>query len=467
MDPSDPAEAESWRGRLGEIFHDRPVICGFGPLAGYTSVTSLLRSVGARKPLLLVTGRGAGPVPPEDEIEVVRVDPPRALSMTEELRQLDHLARNLPAHAQEAVDRYDPTGEGVWFVGPFIVNEPLLGRPVLGGRPADWLALEDKIVAEQIWASLGVPHARSRVVAVGVSELQAAHRDLDEGAGTVWTGDARGGFNGGGDFVRWVVTPEDAQSAFEFFATRCARVRMMPFLEGVPCSIHGIVLPDGTATFRPVELAILRHTETRRFVYGGQGTFWDPPQEDRAEMRGLVRSTGEHLRGRVGYAGAFGIDGIMTRHGFRPTEINTRLPGGLSAMTTAVDASLFVLLQTNLVAGRALGVSTRELEEWALREFDERRVGKPLAVSALRLVDESQQIPLSWDGERLRRSDEDTGMTLAIGPSGSGTYARIDPGDVLRVGDRIAPLNVALMRFLDDEFDATFGPVTAASDVRH
>ena len=92
----------------------------------------------------------------------------------------------------------------------------------------------------------------------------------------VWSGDARDGFNGGGDFVRRVLTDDDARAALAFFGPRCDRVRVMPFLDGVPCSIHGFVLPDGTAVLRPVELAILRGTD-RRFVYGGLGTTWDPP----------------------------------------------------------------------------------------------------------------------------------------------------------------------------------------------
>ena len=50
----------------------------------------------------------------------------------------------------------------------------------------------------------------------------------------------------------------------------------MPLSEGVPSSAHGMVLPDGTAAFRPVELAILRGAQ-RWFVYGGQGTTWDRP----------------------------------------------------------------------------------------------------------------------------------------------------------------------------------------------
>ena len=33
-------------------------------------------------------------------------------------------------------------------------------------------------------------------------------------------------------------------------------------------------------------------------------------------------------------------------------------------------------------------------------------------------------------------------------------------------GERVAPLNVALIRFLDEEFGTGFGPVETALDVR-
>ena len=55
------------------------------------------------------------------------------------------------------------------------------------------------------------------------------------------------------------------------------RVRVMPFLEGVPCSVHGIVLPDGTAALRPVELVTLRRGTD--LVYAGCATFWDPSRK--------------------------------------------------------------------------------------------------------------------------------------------------------------------------------------------
>ena len=467
MDLSEPAERETWRSYLGEPFTDRLVICGFGPLAGYPSSVTLLQSVGSRKPLLVVSGRGAGPVPTEADADIVYLELPRFPSMTEELRQHGHLARNLPPQVVTAVEAYDPAGEAVWFLSPYVVNEPVLGRPVLGGRPASWLALEDKIVAEEIWEAIGYPHAPSRIVEVNPSALHEATLGLDDGAGTVWTGDARSGFNGGGDFVRWVLTLEEQEAAFAFFATHCDRVRMMPFLDGVPCSVHGIVLPDGTAAFRPVELAIMRDPEKRRFVYGGQGSFWDPPDDDREQMRDLVRRTGEDLRARIDYRGAFGIDGVLTRDGFRPTEINTRLAAGLVGLASGLDVALFTLLQTNQLAGRDPKIRVDELESWALTAFDAERFGRALAVTDRVAVDDSQDIPVVWNGVMLTRCETgDANMNLVVGPSAMGIYARLTPSGGLAKGDRIGPLNVAMMRFLDEELGTGFGPVEAAPDVR-
>ena len=53
-----------------------------------------------------------------------------------------------------------------------------------------------------------------------------------------------------------------------------------------------------------------------------------------------------------------------------------------------------------------------------------------------------------------------------MGPNPAGTYCRlVTPSDPVP-GARVADLNVALMRFLDEELDTGFGRVQAAPDVR-
>ena len=463
MELHDPEARERWRGHLAGLLAGRKAICGLAPLAAMTDLVALLARSGAQKPLLLYTHRGAGPTPTEADAHLVHVEVPSYPTVTEELRDHDRAIRNLPAPEREAVDAYDPDHEAVWCVGPFAGSEPIDGRRVVGGRAAAWAALEDKIVADELWDAVGFPRSPTLVVEVSSpDDLERASHELDLGTGVVWVADTRDGFNGGGEFTRWVVSAEERAEALDFFKSRCDRVRVMPFLEGVPCSIHGMVFPSGTAVFRPVELAILRG-EGRRFVYGGQGTTWDPPEEDRARMRELVRRTGALLSERVGYRGGFGIDGILTSEGFRPTEINPRFSGGLGTLARGLDFELFQLLQLNLAVGRDPGVTAEELESWALPAMDAERVAVPKAVTERRVTAEPLEITLSWDGSRLRR-DDDGPLTLVLGPTASGTFAKITAP--LAVGERIGPLNAAMMRFLDEELGAGLGPVEPAADVR-
>ena len=465
MDLGDDEQRAAWRDHLAATVRDRKVIAALAPLAAMTGWVDLLRDAGAQRPLLVATGIGAGPVPGEQDADIVVVDVPAYASMTEQLRADDALARNLPPEVRAAVRAYDPAGEAVWLVGPFVHTEPIDGRPVLGGRPAAWYALEDKLLAEDIWASVGAAHASARVVPVDPAALSRASAELDEGAGVVWAGDARDGFNGGGDFTRWVVDARDRAAALAFFAPRCDRVRVMPFLDGVPCSIHGIVLPDGTATFRPVELAILRG-EDRRFVYGGQGTTWDPPADDRVEMRDLARRTGEHLRERVDYRGAFGIDGILGRDGFRPTELNSRSAAGIVTQTQALDSAAFTLLQLSCVAGHDPGVTVAELEAWAMPVLDAQRVSRAIGMAPRRVTEVSRTLPVRWDGAHLTTATEDTAdACVLVGPSGAGTFCRL-VSDLLGPGERVGDLNAAMMRFLDAELGTGFGPVQVPPDVR-
>ena len=476
-DLTDTAGREAWRGHLGRLQRGRRVICALAPLAAFVEWVTLLEQVGAQRPLLVASSLGAGPVPRPDQAGVVLLDVPETTSLTEEVRQQDGLLRGLPDDLVRAVEAYDPDGTAVWLVSPFIGTAPLLGREVVTGRPEEWFALEDKLVVDDIWDAVGAPRARTRAVPVDADRLRDASGELDEGTGVVWAGDAREGFNGGGDYVRWVVTDDDTAAALEFFSRHCDRVRVMPFLDGVPCSIHGFVLPGGTAVFRPVELAILRAVNDsggddvsarggHRVLYGGLGSTWDPPEEDRAEMRQLARRTGEHLRGRVGYRGAFGIDGILTADGFRPTELNSRMSAGIATLAQVVDPSLFNLLQFNLLAGRDPGVDVEALETWAVPAMDARRFAKASAITPRRVAAEPYDLDVAWDGSALRRSTEPTGWSVSVGPNTAGTYCRLhtptDPPPVGRVGD----LNVALMALLDAELGTGFGAVTAAPDVR-
>ena len=110
-------------------------------------------------------------------------------------------------------------------------------------------------------------------------------------------------------------------------------------------------------------------------------------------------------------------------------------------------------------------MTAAEVEAWAVPALDARRVALPRAVVDRSLVEESEETPLRWDGERLHR-DEAGPIRLVVGPTAIGTFAKLDVGEALVAGQRVGSLNAAMMRFLDDELGAGFGPVEPAPDVR-
>jgi hypothetical protein len=468
VDLTDHDQRDTVAVRLGEPFAGRPVILGPGVLAGFTRTVRWLNALGARV-LVVSTLRGAGPVPQPGEYELVEIVPPPTTSVTDEFRVYDRMTRSLPPGAVAAIEAFDPDREGVWWCGPFVTSdEPVLGRPVLGGRPRAFLDLEDKLLAEEVWAAAGVTAAPHRVVPVEARPLAAASAALEAGLGVVWSGDARDGFNGGGNYVRWIRDDADQRAARGFYLPRCDRVRVLPFLDGVPCSIHGFVMPDGTAALRPVEIATLRDPARRRLVYGGLSSWWDPPAADREELRGIARRVGEQLRAAYGYRGAFGVDGVLTAEGFRPTELNTRMPAGLNTVAS-VDLRLLALLQVNLLAGLDTGLTAADVET-IVPLLDRYRDGHPTAVADGRSVGPNAEFPVVFTGggsaPRLGRADAATGDRLVLADTVTGFFARIDPCSALQPGTRLGPLNVALLDFLDREYGAGFGPLEAAPDLR-
>ncbi|HEX5088752.1 MAG TPA: hypothetical protein VFV89_13160 [Nocardioides sp.] len=464
-DLADPRVRAAVTDRLGELWAGRPVVIGPWVLAGATPYVAWFRGLGCPV-LVAATIRGAGPVPAEGDCEVVMVEAPATASLTEELRTHDRVAHHLPDEVKAAIDAFDPERRGTWYTSPFVTtDEPIDGRPVTGGRPASFLALEDKMIADSIWDDAGVERAPYRLVDLADDgALEDATSTLAGPAGAVWAGDARDGFNGGGNFVRWVCDERDHAEATAFFRPRCDRLRVMPFLEGVPCSIHGFVLPDGTAALRPVEIVVLRDPRTRTFRYCGLGTTWDPPAADREAMRRAVHSVGDHLQQVHGYRGAFGIDGVLTAEGFRPTELNTRMSAGATTVAE-VDRRFFTFLQAALVAGVDTGLTAADVEG-LVPEMDAHRTGKVVCVGEGDYAPPAESYPVSWDGHAFARAEGDTGNEFSIASTPSGLFAKVDPCTALEPGRRLAPVNAALVRFVAAAYGMESGALEPAPDVR-
>lgn len=357
---------------MRDVFEGRRVVFAGAVAAAWTEHTALLESLGVTEMMVYATeGRGVGPVP---DLPTVVVEPPAGLALMDGIRfGNDALADPSPA-VRRALDAFDPHGEAL-VVGSFLSATPeLAGREFLAYRHPAWEALEDKVVVDAFWDRASVDRQPSAVVPL--AGVGAASARLDRGTGTVWAADARDGFHGGGSQTYWVTDAASADHARNGLAAVCDMVRVMPFVEGVPCSIHGIVLPDGVVVLRPVEMVVLRSRRRGfgEFVYAGCATFWDPPDAIRGQMREVARRVGRRLDDEVGFRGTFTVDGVAAADGFWPTELNPRFGAGI--MTIARASGLPMLMLHHVIAGgHPVGRAAADIERDLLEGADARRGG--------------------------------------------------------------------------------------------
>jgi len=98
--------------------------------------------------------------------------------------------------------------------------------------------------------------------------------------------------------------------------------------------------------------------------------------------------------------------------------------------------------------------------------MDAERNGRPVAIGQGTSLGTSDDYDLDWDGTTLTRAAGTTGNTLVLADTPSGFFSKISPCAALSPGDRLAPVNAALLAYLDREYDAGFGPVQVAPDLR-
>jgi RimJ/RimL family protein N-acetyltransferase len=460
--------AERVRESLRDWMAGRKVVLAGMPVAATPAWIGQLRTLGAGRVLVVGTTVGIGDLPNPEHAEWIDLDI-RASDPIDEFRQFERLAADPPAALVQAIDRFDPQRDALVLVAPFQAVTAVGGRPVVGGRRPEWVALEDKTTNDALFDRAGVDRAPCEVVAAGDrSALDAAASRLDGGLGTVWAGDAREGFNGGGTFVRWVTDEAQADSAQRWLADRCESVRVAPFLEGTPCNVHGFATDDGVAVFRPVEAITLRSADPPKLHYGGAATFFDPPEADRARMRIVARRVGSLLRDEVGFRGCYTVDGVLTEDGFRPTELNPRLGTGVTPLVGAVPELPFVALHWAVAAGWPCPVAPDELETAIVVAADANRAGGGW-VAGQRRWRESREHPVvvTDDGCEAAIDPGEANGVVTTGPSSHGGFIRFTakPG-ATPVGPPLAPRAAAAYSWADRELGAGIGVAFRAAPSR-
>lgn len=443
-----------WEHPTRQLVGGRDVILVGSVPAVWADHAARLTAAGASRILVVATeGAGLGPGP---DVPTLVIDQPGSPGLLERVRISNRTIANPPDHMLAALAEFDPRREAV-VISSFLNESPTLdGRPIVDFRRPEWVALEDKTRADALWDRAGVARQPAEVVAV--ADAPAAARALDRGDGTVWAGDARDGYHGGAQLTRWVHDGATQRTALAELAARCDTVRVMPFLEGVPCSIHAIVVPDGVAVLRPVEMLTLRHRGG--LLYAGCATFWDPPAATRTQMRDAARRTADVLRADVAFRGTFTIDGIAASDGFWPTELNPRYGAGLNAIARAAGIPI-LLVHTLAVAGRDVGIDAAGLERALVDAADTHRGGGTWLLD--RSARASDPRAVRFDGEAWHWAEPDE---LADGTFAAGAdFARcaFEPQRT-PIGPSVAPRAAALWNFVAPQIDVDLGLVTAARD---
>lgn len=227
---------EHYRAELSKLVRGRPWIVATDVVVGAARHGKRLLDLGAERVLVIGGSRGTGDI--DERLETIELGL-RGKDMMDGIRSAEAVLDALPVEVIAQVDAFDPQREALVVRELFSEGRPVAGRRVFGARRSEWLALEDKMIIDAFWDAAGVIRAPAKIVPVADAAL--AHRELNQGRGTVWVADNREGWHGGAFFLRWIRRDEDMREAVETLGEVADRVRVMPFLDGVPCSIHGVV----------------------------------------------------------------------------------------------------------------------------------------------------------------------------------------------------------------------------------
>jgi hypothetical protein len=271
------------------------------------------------------------------------------------------------------------------------------------------------------------------------------------------------GWHGGGEYARWITAPAAFDEALMWFGARANEVRVMPFLDGIPCSIHGFVSRSGIAAFRPVEMLIAR-TEPAGFFYMGFATTWDPPEPVRNEMRSAARSVARLLAAEVGYLGPFSIDGVATADGFRPTELNPRLSPGLGVQASTVEGLALGCATRAMIEGD-LDIDAGWLEDLVVHSADAIRIATCNMIAPESTVPDRREVSVRGRSV-IEAGEEKPDGVLETGPAAAGSYTRLTlEADAIPKGESMAPYAVSAARLAAEIWDLTVPVLSPAPDV--
>ncbi len=295
-----------------------------------------------------------------------------------------------------------------------------------------------------------------------LDDAAEASGSIDRGDGTVWAADARDGFHGGAHQTYWVTDDSSRDRAQSSLRAVCDTVRVMPFLEGIPCSIHGIVLTGWcgrAATGRDGDAATAQRLRLRRL----RDLLGSRTDRFARQMRSIARRAGEQLAREVDFRGTFTVDGVVAADGFWPTELNPRFGAGI--MTIARGAGIpMVLVNDLIVGGHDIGRTAVELETDVVAQGDARRGGGTWMGGLdhdVEVINRPVALSRAGDWSWAGPDDPIAGRVTA----GAGFIRCLYEQSTTPVGPSTGALAAAFWKFIDRECETGTGGLTPARPV--
>lgn len=454
-----------WQSILSPLISQTPWLVATDVVVAGGGIAKELQTLGAPSCFIVGGSMGTGTVPETPFVELGL----SSTSMMDGIRKAEQALDALPESVVDQINAWDPAAQARVFRPFFSKGQPVAGRATFGARPQAWQDLEDKTRIDALWAEAGVPHAPARIVGTSRAEIETAWSELDQGQGVVLSGDSKLGFNGGASYVRWLRAPGDLDEVLPMFQADCDQLRLMPFIEGIPCSIHGFVVPGPggqaqVASFLPCEMLVFRVPGTGRFTYASTATTWTPPEPDAQAMRALAKHIGAHIHRALDYRGAFTIDGVMSATGFLPTELNPRVGAAMYPLFSGLDMPI-TLLHYAAIEGAELDWRLQDLEDLVLRAPPRMGRGGLMVTSPQKA--QRQWFLGSQDQGFAEVPEDQATWSVSLGPGPTGGYLRIvSQPDKIAVGPSFAPQLAPLVAHLDRALDLGIGALDPAKSVR-
>ena len=161
------------------------------------------------------------------------------------------------------------------------------------------------------------------------------------------------------------------------------------------------------------------------------------------------------------------MDGVLTREGFRPTELNPRFGAAIGLLLGGVPDLHPYLLHLCIADGADPGVPAPELEAWLMAAADASRAATAFALLE-RVPPAQRAVGLVWQasGWREAQPGERVDAHARLGPSvGGGIVIVTLEEHAVPAGPPAAPVVASLLAHLDAAWNLGLGRLRPARAV--